>query len=169
LQHFNFALLDTDKTRSLVDEELSRMTEQKLLAKESLALLKKDKLVEILSNPVFAKLTGLMLYREQQFLVSLPASELPVYFRAGMTDEQAKKEEVLFQGAIDLMALSDDGRAFIIDYKYSEGGAEYLRTHYAAQLALYKKAVCKILRLPADAVSCTIVNICRGFEVKIDV
>jgi ATP-dependent helicase/nuclease subunit A len=147
------------------------MKEEKLLSSESLALLKEEKLVEILSNPVFSKLAGLGLYREQQFLVSLPASELPKSLRDGLTDEMAAKEkaEVLFQGAIDLLALSDDGRAYVIDYKYSEGGAEYLRARYAAQLALYKKAVCKILRLPADSVSCTIVNICRGFETAIDV
>ena len=62
------------------------------------------------------------------------------------------KEELLFQGAIDLLALCEDGTARIIDYKYSRKGAEGLKKRYEKQLALYKNVVAKILKLDKDYV-----------------
>ena len=76
-------------------------------------------------------------------------------------------EEVLFQGAIDLLAVGDD-RVDIIDYKYSVKDKWYLQEHYAPQLALYKKAIAKIFKMDVSKIHCTIVNIFQGFEVPMD-
>ena len=73
-------------------------------------------------------------------------------------------EEMIFQGAIDLLAVGED-EVRIIDYKYSAKDGEYLREHYAPQLELYRLATAKILRMPIEKIRCSIVNIRRGFQV----
>ena len=82
-------------------------------------------------------------------------------------ESQIGEEELLFQGAIDLLALCEDGTARIIDYKYSRKGAEGLKKRYEKQLALYKNVVAKILKLDKEKISCSIVNLLRGFETKL--
>ena len=78
-----------------------------------------------------------------------------------------KDENTIFQGAIDLLAIGEDGDAQIIDYKYSKKDAEYLAEHYRLQLALYRQAAAKILKLDEKRVRCSIVNIYHGFQVDI--
>jgi len=132
-------------------------------------LLSAEKLVEILSNSVFKELQGKRLYKEQRFLTLLPVKETyakradaPQIWR-----ENEHDEEVIFQGAIDLLAVGEDF-VHIIDYKFSAGGAEYLREHYCAQLQLYRLATSKIMGIPAERIKCTIVNIYRGFQVDVE-
>ncbi len=170
LEHFDFALLLEDgKPVSaatlgiLVDEALLRVAD-----KVDCSLLDKEKLVEILSNPVFYGLEDARLYKEQQFLVALPVKDTYAK-KEGMDPALLEKEgeEMLFQGAIDLLAVREDG-VLIIDYKYSARGAEALKAHYAPQLHLYKLAVAKILRLPLDKIKCSIVNIRKGFQVDME-
>ena len=67
-----------------------------------------------------------------------------------------------------LLAVSAFGEVRIVDYKYSTKDAETLRTHYAPQLKLYKKAVSKILRIAPEKIRCSFVNIYRGFETEAD-
>ena len=127
------------------------------------------KLVDILSNPVFQSLQGKRLYREQKFLVTLPVED--TYAKSEGADArlaEKRGEEMIFQGAIDLLALDEFGNAQIIDYKYSKGSAEYLRQHYRPQLDLYKKAVAKILHIPEENISTSIINIYHGFQVDMD-
>ena len=131
-------------------------------------LLSVEKLVEILSNPVFYSLRGKTLYKERQFLVSLPVLETYANKEEfSYLKDKEDGEEMLFQGAIDLLAEGEE-ETWIIDYKYSKGGAEYLKNHYKPQLDLYKKAVAKITGKPLDSIRCRIVNIFHGFEVDMD-
>ena len=78
-----------------------------------------------------------------------------------------KEEEIIFQGAIDLLAVDDDG-AWIIDYKYSGRQAKALKAHYLPQLDLYRKTTAKILRIPIEKIRCSIVNIYLGYQVDLD-
>ena len=103
------------------------------------------------------------MYKEQQFLVSLPVDDTFLQDGKGI----GAAEEILFQGAIDLLAVKGD-KAFIVDYKYSVKSAEKLREDYRAQLNLYKLACAKILSIPLKNIRCTIVNIYRGLEVDMD-
>ena len=98
------------------------------------------------------------MYKERQFLVSLPIKD-------AYESEDLKNvdEEILFQGAIDLLAVGENG-AWIIDYKYSKKTAEELQKRYAPQLLLYKRAVAKIMRIPLESVRFSIVNIYLGFQ-----
>ncbi|MBE7080214.1 MAG: hypothetical protein E7371_03145 [Clostridiales bacterium] len=167
LERFDFSLLYDEqgdcleKTRiaDVVSAWLEKQNEGGMVG---LNLLSVEKLTEILSNSVFRDLRGKRLYKEQKFLVNLPADETYVGL-AGIEGEQ-----IIFQGAIDLLAVGEDGDVQIIDYKYSKGSAEYLTERYQTQLYLYRKAVAKILRTDESRIRCSIVNICQGFQVNLD-
>ena len=128
------------------------------MSAEEIALLDPARLARILSAPVFSGFSDMRLYREQKFLVSLPAAEVWPGDYGG--------EEVLFQGAIDLLAISSSGDVRIVDYKYSGRDKAALREDYMPQLSLYKKAVSKILKVSTDRIRCSIINIRLGFELE---
>ena len=136
---------------------------------ENARLLSVEKIVEILSSGAFDGLQGKRLYKEQQFLVSLPVKDT-YGKKTGENSELLRRdsgEEMLFQGAIDLLAIGEN-EVEIIDYKYSQKNAENLKKTYSLQLQLYKKAVARVLKMPESSISCTIVNIFHGFEVAVD-
>lgn len=166
LEEFDFSLL-YDGNGKAVDRNTLEKTVRRLYdaKKEEYALLTVEKLVEILSNPVFYALRGRKLYKERQFLVSLPVKDTYALKEdvSPALQERTDGEEMLFQGAIDLLAEGEED-VLLIDYKYSKGGAEYLRAHYKPQLDLYKKAVAKIMRIDPKKIKCRIVNIYHGFE-----
>lgn len=130
--------------------------------KEYAAVLDEKTVLCILNNPVFEQIRGYTLYREQEFLAALPAGE--VY--QGRELGNAEKEKILFQGAIDLLAVQDK-TAWIVDYKYSAHDSSYLKEKYSLQLSLYKKAVAAITGIDTDHIRTTIVNIRKGFEVEL--
>ena len=175
LEHFDFSRLNGKPMGQGCDErkksdlsnvvfaELERMKKEKLLTAEELALISPERAAAIVELPVFQEVSCSTLYREQEFLAALPAKE--IYSdpeRYGSYGE----EEIVFQGAIDLLAVGADG-VRIIDYKYSSHGAERLKNDYGLQLALYKKAVAKIMRVEEEKIRCTIVNIRLGFAVDL--
>ena len=164
--------LDQAALRVKIEEFLSVLQKEKMSGFELLSV---DKLTEILSNPVFGKLRGARLYKEQQFLVSLPIKDTYA-LKEGVAEALktgADDEEMIFQGAIDLLVeiFDENGEKtyHIIDYKYSRRGAKSLCEHYQRQLLLYSLAVSKIMRVPKEKISCSIVNIYHGFEVNVDV
>ena len=171
LEIFDFAFLYGEDGRILSKTELTELVE-KIVNEGGMVEMKQlsvAKLVDILSNPVFQSLQGKRLYREQKFLVTLPVED--TYAKSEGADArlaEKRGEEMIFQGAIDLLALDEFGNAQIIDYKYSKGSAEYLRQHYRPQLDLYKKAVAKILHIPEENISTSIINIYHGFQVDMD-
>jgi ATP-dependent exoDNAse (exonuclease V) beta subunit len=75
-------------------------------------------------------------------------------------------ENMLFQGAMDLVAVREDG-VEIVDYKYSGKGAKKLAETYAPQLRLYRIATAKALKIPEKNIRCTLVNINLGYEVEV--
>ena len=171
LENFDFTSLWDENGKKIEDVALREIVLETMngLGRDALKLLSEEKLMEILKNPVFFTLRGKRLYKEQQFLVALPVRD--TYGKKEGVDKALSrdgKEEMIFQGAVDLLAVGEDGGAQIIDYKYSKGNAEYLRTHYRPQLDLYRQAVAKILRLDKTKIKCTIVNIYHGFEVNVE-
>lgn len=94
------------------------------------ALLDEKKMASILALPVFGRLRGYTLWREREFLMSVPARE--IY-------DTASGDAVLVQGAIDLMAVKGD-RCILIDYKYSSRSAQSLLETYLPQLTVYAAA-----------------------------
>ena len=169
LENFDFDLLYREDGEKRSREELGALVEE--MRNEGgmveMKLLSSDKLVDILSNSAFARLRGKRLYKEQQFLVSLPVRD--TYAKREDADPilAQGEEEMIYQGAIDLLAIGEDGETQIIDYKFSKGSAAYLRAHYRPQLELYRQAAAKILRIPPEKIRCSIINIYHGFEVDI--
>ncbi len=166
LEKFDFSSLFNEQGLPVCKDELERVVE--LALREGVDLVSKEQAIAILSNPVFYKLAGMRLYKERQFLVSLPVKDTYAA-REGAEESLQKRddgEEMLFQGAIDLLAVHEDG-AWIIDYKYSVMDEAYLRQHYQPQLNLYRLATAKILGLPIEKIRCTIVNIYHGFQVDL--
>ena len=168
LEKFDFALLYDENGQPIEKSRLQSVLEEyyqdfeKQENTEYSGYLTVEKLIEILSNPAFYQLRNKRLYKEKQFLVSLPIKD--TFGGEGMGNAD---EEIIFQGAIDLLAIGDDG-AQVIDYKYSKKSADELKRHYAPQLLLYKRVVAKIMKLPLDKIRCSIVNIYRGFQTDLD-
>ena len=173
LEKFNFDLIPTGAgarvlLENVVNETLEKWAEQGVLPKEQLDLLSPEKLTEILSNPVFSGLKNASIYKERQFLVALPLKEIPAFYENAKRDGgDIGEEELLFQGAIDLLAIGEDKIVRIIDYKYSVKDADTLKKDYAPQLDLYKKATARILKIAPSTIKCSIVNLYRGFEVEL--
>ena len=173
LEKFDFSKIKGVGTRetllSIVEDTLTSWKNSATLDENTLKLLSTDKLVEILSLPVFESLQDARLYKERQFLVALPIERIPALRERALAEgnEKILQEELLFQGAIDLLAVFKDGSARIIDYKFSVKTKEELKEKYSAQLDLYKKATARILKISEDKISCSIVNLLRGFEISL--
>lgn len=140
----------SEKSAGGITGEIADFVKRGLLTEEQGGLLNADELAEILKMPVFENLHGAELFREREFLCTLPADEI---FK-GVT----AKDGVLVQGAIDLLAVTRDGIK-IIDYKYSKKSDAQLIQTYSAQLALYKKAAALILKVDEAKIETAIVNI----------
>ena len=170
LESFDFGRLYGENGARLRGKELDSAVEETLSCLDTLTsdLLNKEQLIRILSCKAFDGLQDMRLYPEQDFLASLPVSQT-FGKRADASDawKADNGETMLFQGAIDLLAVSED-EVRIIDYKYSDRSAESLKAHYQPQLDLYRKAVASILKKDEKQVRCTIINIKRCFEVEVD-
>ena len=156
--HRFLELCDFDiKDRAGIANEKESFLQSCLISEEQFELLDIDTLTEILNIPIFSKLGGAKLYREQEFLCRLPANEIM---------DTAASDGVLIQGAIDLLAKTDSGYK-IIDYKYSHKDAQKLIETYRKQLALYKKAVALITRTDEEKIETIIVNIFRKEQIDL--
>ena len=131
------------------------MRREGLLPEEQAALLDEGELAAILAIPCLASLAGERVLREQTFLLRLPACEMT---------EGAPDDEVIFQGAIDLLVCRSDGYE-VIDYKYSVLSDAELARKYAVQIRLYRKAVARVTGAEESAVRARIVNIARRREI----
>ncbi len=137
-------------------EELIRMQKEGLLTAEQIALLDEEKLASILKLPVFSSLAGKTIFREQRFLTLFPASD----FREAYGCEAP--DEVIYQGAVDLLIEEGAGRYTVVDYKFSSRSEEELRATYAVQMRLYRKTVAKAMRTEESLVDVCVVNIQKG-------
>ena len=135
-------------------EELARMMREGELTPQQAALLKVENLRAILAIPCLAGLGEKRVLREQTFLMRLKACEIK-------TD--APDDEIIFQGAIDLLVTG--GGYEVIDYKYSVLSDSALKEKYAVQIDLYKKAVARVAGVREEEVRAKIVNIARCREI----
>ena len=135
-------------------EEAARMVREGELTAQQAALLQEERLRAILALPCLAGLAQKKVLREQKFLMRLPACEVA---------EGAPSDEVIFQGAIDLL-IEEDGFE-VVDYKYSVLSDAALREKYAVQIAIYKKAVARVMKVREEDVRAKIVNIARLREI----
>ena len=140
------------------EEELARMREQGLLSTEQSALLDAEKLKAIVEMPSLKALAGKRVMREQTFLVSVPAREIPAL-------NTTAQDEIVIQGAIDLLCEEENGYT-ILDYKFSSHDDGRIREDYRTQLLVYKKAVAKATGCSESDIRTRILNILRLREIE---
>ena len=136
--------------------QLSAMEKDGILSREEIEKIDAERLKSVIESGVFIGIKNKQLYREQDFIVNIAAK------RVFNTDSD---EEVLLQGVIDLLAISDD-TAEIVDYKYSSLSKEDLKRKYGEQLNLYAYAAERALGV--KVVSKTLVNIYTGETVRVE-
>lgn len=138
------------------NSQAENVVKNQILKREDLALIDLDKLKKAVSLDVLKGLKGKTLYREKDFILSIPAN---------LVLETKSTESVLVQGIIDLLII-DNNDAYIVDYKYSKSSKEHLVERYKKQLNLYAFAVEKILGKKVKGK--TLINLYSGEMVEID-
>ncbi|MBR2384141.1 MAG: UvrD-helicase domain-containing protein [Clostridia bacterium] len=123
-----------------VNKQLISLLNDGKMHKEDIEILDVCLLDKIVALPIWDKLKGYKLYREQPFLTTFTARELY---------GENSDAEILVQGIIDLIAVKD-GKVILVDYKTSAHSAEQLKKDYSMQLSLYKKAIEKCLNLAVE-------------------
>lgn len=163
LEHFDFSLLNAgEDSAAIAVAEKERMEREKLLSADRLALLDTKQLAHILENPVFSELSGMRLYREQQFLVSLPWREI-----SKGKGRVGEGEEVLFPGRRRSARRRRCGRsANSLTINTLFKGKNICADIMPLSCFSTKRPVARIMNVDASAIRCTIVNIARGFEVE---
>ena len=126
------------KTISDVEMALDTFRREKYMDEESLSLLEAGILWNFLSSPLGRRMSAAqakgLLYKEQQFVIGIPAREMEVC---------SSDELVLIQGIIDAYMEEEDGLV-LIDYKTDHvvrGRESLLTERYGIQLEYYKRAL----------------------------
>ncbi|MBQ4259980.1 MAG: helicase-exonuclease AddAB subunit AddA [Lachnospiraceae bacterium] len=133
--------------RRAVAECLQKEVDSKRMPEEYVKILRMDKLVNFLcSNPGYRMWKAQVenqLYREQPFVLGIPARRLKEEFPEG--------ETVLIQGIIDVF-WEEDGELVLLDYKTDRiESIEALWDRYATQIDYYKEALERIMAKPVKA------------------
>ena len=118
--------------------QLDAIKAQGLMAEEALRLVQPGVLWRFFQTPLAERMRRAdeegRLYKEQQFVVGIPAREM---------DEADSDELVLIQGIIDAWFEDEDG-AVLVDYKtdrIGEGEEAVLLDRYRLQLIYYRRAL----------------------------
>lgn len=126
------------KTISDVEMALDTFRREKYMDEESLSLLEAGILWNFLSSPLGRRMSAAqakgLLYKEQQFVIGIPAREMEVC---------SSDELVLIQGIIDAYMEEEEGLV-LIDYKTDHvvrGRESLLTERYGIQLEYYKRAL----------------------------
>ncbi len=110
------------------------------MTSDEIKLIDVEKIGGAVDCSLFKNLDGYTVYREQPFIVNIPAN---------MILDTQTKSEVLLQGVIDFMAIGkSDG--IVVDYKYSKLTSKALKDKYKKQLELYSFAIEKLLNVKVD-------------------
>lgn len=135
---------ETKEARSRLDAFLKEETENRRLKREYFEALNGKKLVNFLRSQLGFRMwkaeCGGRLYREQPFVMGLPASRLGRDF--------PDSESVLIQGIIDVF-FEEEGELVLLDYKTDlVSSMEELRNRYGTQLDYYGEALRKLMGKP---------------------
>lgn len=135
---------ETKEARSRLNAFLKEETENRRLKQEYFEALNGKKLVNFLRSQLGFRMwraeRGGKLYREQPFVMGLPASRLGKDF--------PDSESVLIQGIIDVFFEEEEGLV-LLDYKTdSVSSMEELWNRYETQLDYYSEALRKLMGKP---------------------
>lgn len=144
-------------TKQQIADTIAMLTEQNLIDTPIAEKLDADLIFATLNNKeILALIEGKKAYHELPFMLYVPYKEI-----AG-SDEFA--DNVMLQGVIDLLII-DDGKATVIDFKYTTKNEEKITKDYKLQLNSYKVAVQKILQI--DDVDCYVLSVEDNKLIKI--
>lgn len=163
MELLSFSVQETNDAE-YVRKEMESWIMQGRVTKQEIACVSPAKVAEFLKTHLAkdmmqAKLKN-ELYKEQPFVLGIPASRLNPKF--------PETETVLIQGVIDAFYYDEDGEIVLLDYKTDRvDSSEILVTRYQAQLAYYKDALEKITQ--AKVKKCYIYSFALKKEIEIDV
>ena len=128
---------DKEKATTLLEGQLAKMRQDGRLSEEYYDVVSIPKIVEFLMSKTAARMGAAAragrLYKEQPFVMGLPASRL--------SSEFPQDETVLIQGIIDVF-FEEDGRCVLLDYKTDAvETAQELTGRYHVQLDYYAEAL----------------------------
>ena len=132
-----------------VEEELTRLTEERFIARETADLVNVKQLKTFFQSPLFARIQkARTVYREQRFNLFLPASD---FTEIAEKAKLLKDETIAVQGVIDLFFEEEDGSVILCDYKTDyltreemdqpALAAQKLTARHAQQLTYYAMAI----------------------------
>lgn len=116
-------------------KEAERLVKQYVISpKQAEAVIKNKRRIEnFKSSDLYAKIRECRTVRKEEYFVSrIPASEFT-------QDKNSAADEIILQGAIDLLCETDDG-LMIVDYKTDRADEKELRKRYEKQLEYYAYA-----------------------------
>lgn len=135
LKNLDFTALPTNMEE--LDKALTLIVNKGYMPKSDVDLVPKQKLWSFITNPIAERMATAAkagkLYKEQPFVIGLPASRVQKEFPSD--------ETVLVQGVIDVFFIEDE-RVVLLDYKTDrvETSAELIN-RYKAQLEYYGEAL----------------------------
>ncbi len=137
---------DRGRAETLLREQMERMRQEDRLSQEYYEAVSVPKLAGFLTSGAAFRMAEAArrgkLYKEQPFVMGLPASRLGDSFPA--------EETVLIQGIIDVFFEEEDGYV-VLDYKTDAVSApEELVKRYQVQLAYYSEALEQIAGYPLE-------------------
>ncbi|EET60136.1 ATP-dependent nuclease subunit A [Marvinbryantia formatexigens DSM 14469] len=139
---------DTAEMRRFLEAETGRLQRAGHLKAEEAELISEKKLLAFLKHPLAQRMAQAavrgQLFREQQFVLSVPAGDIRREWQAG--------GPVLIQGIIDAYFI-EDGQIVLVDYKtdfvkFEEASSLYRK--YAVQLDYYEIALTRLAHLPVS-------------------
>ena len=140
------------------EQERKRLVERAFLSAPVADMVEREPVEAFMKSGLYKRMRrSAESYREQRFLIALPAVEFTA-------EEEKRKalagEELLVQGVIDGFFLEKDGKVVLFDYKTDHFSKEELKDpqacgivlaeRYRKQLFYYREAVTKMLDRPVD-------------------
>lgn len=129
-----------------VENELERLVKGKYIAENQAEVIRKNsrRIAALQKSGLFAKMMSAeKIRKEEYFVVRMPAKEY--------SPEADEKEEILLQGAIDVLCEYADG-LIIIDYKTDRATKAELVSRYRQQLEYYAYAAQKSFAKPVKEI-----------------
>ncbi len=144
--HRIFELLDFKhaQTTEEIADWLLELTERKLLSGSEQLSVQPQDFSDFMNSELYARMRTAELagnlYREQPFVIGIPANEV--------NDSYPAEEIILIQGIIDAY-FEEQGELVLVDYKTDcVESAEQLRNQYGIQLEYYAKALTQLTGKP---------------------
>jgi len=138
--------------------EIQKLINNNQFLKEHMTVEDAFKIESFFKHPLGIKLLrSKKVYREKEFMISAPAES--IY-------PGSEGKNVIIQGIIDCCFEDNNGDIYLIDYKYTDKDEKSIIQSYKHQIELYKKALCKLMKITPEKIHAYIWDIkkCVSYE-----